>query len=208
MMIDALSDEDSCHGAQNTLTSPSRRTYSPIAAGPEEMAHTLLHGSEVSASTSHDDAISGAHTSSPAVRLPPKSQQEQDFDHTSCGSSDAESESSEAESGSPSGARMSPPSQELPSRRRSCRRSSHAHRTVQDTDSDIDTKGSGSKDSLDIPQCVRDKDYCPLPPKVQGSGSEDDDIDDKEHQDRKRRKVSRSPSCSIRNVATSARDSC
>ncbi|EGU75110.1 hypothetical protein FOXB_14380, partial [Fusarium oxysporum f. sp. conglutinans Fo5176] len=206
MMIDALSDEGSCHGAQNTTTSPSSRTYSPIAAGPEETAHTLLHDSEVSASTSRDDAISGAHNSSPAVRLPPKSQQEQDFDHTGCESSDAESESLEAESGSPSVARISPPSQELPSRRRSHRRSSHAHGIVQDTDSDVDTEGSGNEDGLDVPECVRDEDYCPSPPKVPGSGSEDDDFDD-EHQDRKRRKVSSSPSSSIRNGATSARDS-
>ncbi|KAH7142259.1 hypothetical protein DER46DRAFT_630897 [Fusarium sp. MPI-SDFR-AT-0072] len=182
MIINTLSDKGSCHGEQNTPT-------------------------EVSASTSRDDDISGAHTSSPAVRLPPKSQQEQDFDHTSYGSSDAKSESSEAKSGSPSGARMSPPSQELPSPRRSRRRSSHAHGMVQDTDSDVDTEGSGSEDGLDVPECVRDEDYCPSPPKVQGSGSEDDDIYDEEHQDRKRRKVSRSPSCSIRNAATSARDS-
>ncbi|KAH7129685.1 hypothetical protein B0J13DRAFT_452591 [Dactylonectria estremocensis] len=207
MMIDALSDEGSCHGAQSTPTSPSMRTYSPIATGPEEMAHTLLHDNEVCASTSRDDAIPGAHTSSPAVRLSLESQQEQDFDHTSCGSSDAESESSEAESGSPFGAQVSPPSQELPSRRCSRRSSSHAHETVQDKDSDVDTEGSGSEDGLDVPECVRDEDYCPSPPKVQGSGSEDDDFDDEEHQDRKRRKASRSPSCSIRNAATSARDS-
>ncbi|KAH7110977.1 hypothetical protein B0J13DRAFT_591074 [Dactylonectria estremocensis] len=183
MMIDALSDEGSCHGAQSTPTSPSMRTYSPIAAGPEEMAHTLLHDSEVCASTSRDDAIPGAHTSSPAVRLSPEPQQEQDIEHTSCGFSDAESESSEAESGSPFGA------------------------PVQDKDSDVDTEGSGSEDGLDVRECVRDEDYCPSPPKVQGSGSEDGDFGDEEHQDRKRRKVSRSPSCSIRNAATSARDS-
>ncbi|KAF9772508.1 hypothetical protein IL306_009782 [Fusarium sp. DS 682] len=203
IMIDALPDESSCHGAQSTPASPSMRTFSPIAASPEEMAHTLLHDSEVRASASHDDATPGAHTSSPAVRLSPESQQEQDFDHTSCGSSDAESESSEAESGSPLGARVSPSAQNLPSRRRSRRRSSHAHETVQGKDSDVDTEGSDSEDGPDVPECVHDEDYCPSPPKVQGSGSEDDD----EEQDRKRRKVSRSSSCSVRNVATSALDS-
>lgn len=207
MMSDALSDEGSCYEAQSTPSSPSMRTYSSIAAGPEEMAHTLLHDSEVYANTSRDDAIPGAHTSSPAVRLSPEPQQEQNIEHTSCGFSDVESESSEAESGSLFGALVSPPSQKLPSRRRSRRRSSHAHQTVQDKDSDLDTEGSGSEDGLDVRECVRDEDYCPSPPKVQGSGSEDDNFDDKEHQDRKRRKVSRSPSCSIRNAATSARDS-
>lgn len=44
------------------------------------MAQTLLHRSEVCASTSPDDAIPGARTSSPAVRLSPELQQEQDFD--------------------------------------------------------------------------------------------------------------------------------
>ncbi|KAL3587728.1 hypothetical protein FPOAC2_13627 [Fusarium poae] len=39
------------------------RTYSPITAGPEEMAYTLLHDSVVCASPSRDEAIPGAHTS-------------------------------------------------------------------------------------------------------------------------------------------------
>ncbi|KAH7113137.1 hypothetical protein B0J13DRAFT_590765 [Dactylonectria estremocensis] len=108
---------------------------------------------EVCSSISPDDAIPGAHTPSPAVRLSPESQQD-----------DAEPESSEAESRSPFRARVSPLSQELPSRRRSRRRSLHVYQT--------------------------------------GSGSEDDDFDDEEHQDRKHRKVSRSPSYSICNAAT------
>ncbi|KAJ3453314.1 hypothetical protein MRS44_017561 [Fusarium solani] len=78
---------------------------------------------------------------------------------------------------------------------------------LQKKDSDVYTEGSGSEDGLDVPERVHDEDYCPSPPKVQGSGSEDDDFDDEEHHDRKRRKVSRSPPCSIRNAATSARDS-
>ncbi|KAM5353452.1 hypothetical protein ACJ41O_000102 [Fusarium nematophilum] len=114
LMIDAPSDEEACHGAQGAPASPSMRPYSPIAATPKEMAQTLLNDSDVRVSTSRDDAIPGARTSSPPERLSPESQQEQDFDHTSCGSSDAESESSEVESGSPFEARVS---QELPSRR-------------------------------------------------------------------------------------------
>ncbi|PCD23151.1 hypothetical protein AU210_014674 [Fusarium oxysporum f. sp. radicis-cucumerinum] len=204
MTIDGLPNEGSCHGAQSAHISPSIRTCSPTAVTPEEMAHTLLHDSEVCASTSRNDAIPGTHTPSPAGRLSPASQQEQDFDHTSCGSSDAESKSSEAESGSPFGARVSPPSPELAARRRSRRRPSHAHETVQDKDSDVDTEGSGSEDGLGVPKCVRDEDYCPSPPKVQGSGSEDDDFD-YEHRDRKRRKVYRSPSPSIRNATSSGR---
>ncbi|KAH7231608.1 uncharacterized protein BKA55DRAFT_712784 [Fusarium redolens] len=124
MIIDALSDEGSCHGTQS---SPA----------PLQCAHTRSV-----ASTSRDDAIPGARTSSPLVRLSSKSQQEQDFDHTSCGYSDVEPESSEAESGPPFGVRVSPPSQELPS--------SHAHETVQDKDCDVDTEDSGSEDGLDV----------------------------------------------------------
>ncbi|KAM0289584.1 hypothetical protein ACHAO9_005866 [Fusarium lateritium] len=69
--IDAPPDEGSCHRAQSTPMSPLMRTYSPITAGPEEMAYTLLHDSVVCASPSRDEAIPGAHTS---VRLSPESQ--------------------------------------------------------------------------------------------------------------------------------------
>uniref|UniRef100_A0A0D2YI09 Uncharacterized protein n=1 Tax=Fusarium oxysporum (strain Fo5176) TaxID=660025 RepID=A0A0D2YI09_FUSOF len=110
------------------------------------------------ASTSRDDAIPGARTSSPVVRLSSESQQEQDFDHTNCGYSDVEPESSEAESGPPFGFRVSPPSQELPS--------SHAHETVQDKDCDVDTEDSSSEDGLDVQEFARDQDYCPSPLKA------------------------------------------
>ncbi|KAH6983668.1 hypothetical protein BKA56DRAFT_615625 [Ilyonectria sp. MPI-CAGE-AT-0026] len=176
--------------SQLYLSVPDEQQLATGATSKPAIIMTDAHSDQVCMSTSRDDAIPRAHTSSPAVRLLPESQQEQGFNHTSCGSSDTKSESSEAESRSPFGARVS---QELPSRRRSRRRSPYAYETVED--------------DLDVPECVRDEDYCPSPPKVQGSGSEDDDFDDEEHQDRKRRKVSRPPSCSIRNTSTSAPDS-
>ena len=74
MRIDALSDEGSCHETQSTPRSPPMRKYSPIAANPEEMAQTLLHDSDVCASTSRHDAIPRARTSSRAVRLSPELQ--------------------------------------------------------------------------------------------------------------------------------------
>ncbi|PCD20272.1 hypothetical protein AU210_016684 [Fusarium oxysporum f. sp. radicis-cucumerinum] len=205
MMVDSLSDECSSDDAQSTPTSPLMHTYSHIAAGPGDVGHTPLHDSEECASTSPDDAISRAHTPSPAKSLSPESQQEQDYNHVSCESSDAGSESSEAEPGSPFGARLSPlspPSQELSPRRRSRRRSSHAHETVQDKDRDIDTEGSGSEDDLDIPECARDEDYCPSPNQGHGSG---DDSDDGQHC-HKRRKAPGSPYSSVRSTPTSARD--
>ncbi|RKK80363.1 hypothetical protein BFJ71_g15945 [Fusarium oxysporum] len=206
MMIDVLSDERSSDGAQGTPTSPLMHAYSHTAAGLGDEAHTPLHDSEECAGTSRDDAISRVHTPSPAKRLSPESQHEQDYNHISCESSDAESEFSEAEPGSPFGARLSllsPPSQELSPRRRSRRRSSHAHETVQDKDKDVDTEGSGSEDDLDILDCACDEDYCPSPNQGHGSG---DDSDDGQHC-HKRRKAPGSPYSSVRSTPTSARDS-
>ncbi|EXL40443.1 hypothetical protein FOCG_17065 [Fusarium oxysporum f. sp. radicis-lycopersici 26381] len=206
MMVDALSDERSSDGAQSTPTSPLMHAYSHTAAGLGDVAHTPLHDSEECAGTSRDDAISRVHTPSPAKSRSPESQHEQDYNHTGCESSDAESEFSEAEPGSPFGARLSPlspPSQELSPRRRSRRRSSHAHETVQDKDRGVDTEGSGSEDDLDIPECVRDEDYYPSTNQGHGSG---DDSDDEQHC-HKRRKPSRPPYSSVRSTPTSVRHS-
>ncbi|EGU89167.1 hypothetical protein FOPG_18546 [Fusarium oxysporum f. sp. conglutinans race 2 54008] len=201
MMVDALSDERSSDDAQSTLTSPLMHTYGHITADPGDLTHTSLHDSIECASTSRDDAISRAHTPSPAKSLSPESQHEQDYNHTSCESSDAESESSEAEPRSPFGA--GPPSQELSPRRRSRRRSPHAPETVQDKDRDVDTEGSGSEDDLDIPECARDEDYYPSPNQGHGSG---DDSDDEQHC-HQRRKACGSPYSSVRRTPTNARNS-
>ncbi|KAH7153749.1 hypothetical protein DER46DRAFT_510325 [Fusarium sp. MPI-SDFR-AT-0072] len=206
VMVDALSDERSSGGAQSTPTSPLMHAYSHMAAGLGDVSHTLLHDSEECASTSRDDAISVVHTPSPAKSLSPESQHEQDYNRTSCESSDAESESSEAEPESPFGARLSPlspPSQELSPPRRSRRRSSHAHETVQDKDRDVDTEGSGSEGDFDIPECVRDEDYYPSTNQGHGSG---DDSDDEQHY-HKRRKPSRPPYSSVHSTSTSVRHS-
>ncbi|KAH7207376.1 hypothetical protein DER44DRAFT_697508, partial [Fusarium oxysporum] len=201
MMVDALSDERSSDDAQSTPTSPLMHTYSHITADPGDLAHTPLHDSIECASTSRDDSISRAHTPSPAKSLSPESQHEQDYGHTSCESTDAESESSEAEPRSPFGIR--PPSQELSPRRRSRRRSSHAHETVQDKGIDVGTEGSGNEDGLDIPECARDEDYCPSPNQGHDSG---DDSDDGQHC-HKRRKAPGVPNSPARSIPTSARDS-
>ncbi|KAG7432006.1 hypothetical protein Forpi1262_v007062 [Fusarium oxysporum f. sp. raphani] len=201
MMVDAVSGERSSDDAQSTPTSPLMHIYSHITAGSRDLAHTPVHDSIECAGTSHDDAISRAHTPSPAKSLSPEPQREQDYDHTSCESSDAESESSETEPISPFGVR--PPSQELSPRRRSHRRSSHAHKTVQDKGRDVDTEGSVIEDDLDIPECARDEDYCPSPNQGHGSG---DDSDDEQHC-HKRRKASESPYSSVRRTPTNARNS-
>ncbi|EXK27463.1 hypothetical protein FOMG_16014 [Fusarium oxysporum f. sp. melonis 26406] len=89
MMFNALSDERSSDGAQSTPTSPLH-AYSHIAAGLGDVAYTPLHDSKECVGTSHDDAISRAHTLSPAKSLSPESQHEQDYGHNQCESSDAE----------------------------------------------------------------------------------------------------------------------
>ncbi|RBA17498.1 hypothetical protein FPRO05_11213 [Fusarium proliferatum] len=70
MMVDALIDERS-------------------SDGPGDVAHTPLHDSEECVSTSRGDTISRARTPSSAKSLSLKSQHEQDYDYTSCESSDA-----------------------------------------------------------------------------------------------------------------------
>ncbi|KAM6527483.1 hypothetical protein FSOLCH5_003553 [Fusarium solani] len=203
VMIDVLSDE-SCQRSQNAPATSSERTYSPIAATLEVMAQTPLHVSEVCPSAERDDATPAARSSSPGLRLLPESRPDQDQDHGSCSPSDTEPDSSEAESGSLPGARMSPPFREGLSRRRFRRTSPHTHTTVQDKDSDADTEGSDSEDGLDVPECIHDEEYFPSLPDAQGHDSGDDS---EELHCRKRRRVSRSPHASARSAPASARSS-
>ncbi|TXC09224.1 hypothetical protein FocTR4_00006122 [Fusarium oxysporum f. sp. cubense] len=204
MMVDAVSDHGACYDAQGPPGSPSTYTHSPRTASPAEVTQASLEASEAPAGNSSDDPTPGARNSSLAARMSPEPHRGQNLGDASCGSSDPESEAVDGGPGSPDKARSSP---QLPSLRRSRRRSPHAHTTAQEEDSDADTESSGSEDGPDVPEYARDEDYCPSPPEVQGPGSEDDDVDDEEHQDHKRRKVSKSPSCSTHNAATSARDS-
>ncbi|KAG7432246.1 hypothetical protein Forpi1262_v007149 [Fusarium oxysporum f. sp. raphani] len=197
VMTDALSDEESCHRSQNAPATPSKRTYGPIAATPEVMAQTPLHDSEVCPSAERDDATPAARSSYPGMRLLSESRPDQDQDHRSCSPSDTEPDSSEAESGSLPGARMSPPFREGLSRRRFRRTSPHTHTTVQDKDSDADTEGSGSEDDPDVQECIHVEEYYPSLPDAPGHDSDSED-DSEELHCRKRRRVSRSPHASAR----------
>ncbi|UPL00878.1 hypothetical protein LCI18_011812 [Fusarium solani-melongenae] len=201
--INALSDEDSCRGGWSTLAFPSMSSHSTVTTTSGEMAQALLHSSEVCMVTSPDDAAPEARNSPLAARLSPGSHRGQHLDNASCRSSDAESEAADGGCRSPFEAQASP---QLPSLRRSRRKSPHAHTTAQEEGSDADTESSGSEDGLDVPEYACDEDYCPSLPEVQGSDSEDHAFDDEEHQDYKRRKVSMSPSCLRRNAATNAGD--
>ncbi|KAH7239906.1 uncharacterized protein BKA55DRAFT_542505 [Fusarium redolens] len=203
MTADAISDQGPCQEAQSPPDPPSVCTHYPHTASPVEEAQPPLQENEAFVGNSCDDGIPEAGTLTP-VRYSPEPYREQDPDDASCASRDAESEAREARSGPPFGARVSPPSQELPSQRRSRRRSSHAYETVQDKDSNVDTEGSGSEDGLGVLECVRDEDYCPSPAEVRGHGS-GDDSDDEEQHGRKRRRVSQSPHNSVRSTPASAR---
>lgn len=168
------------------------RIHSPIAVAPEVMAQTPLHDSEVCASASRDDATPRARNSSPAVRLSPESRQDQDLDHGSCSSSNTESESSEAESRSLPRARVFYSSHRVLCRRRSRRKCPPTQKTMQDKDSGADTEGSNSEDGLDVPEYIRDEEYCPSLPEVRRYDSGDDSEDEALHR-HKRQRVSRSP---------------
>ncbi|KAJ3469702.1 hypothetical protein MRS44_003767 [Fusarium solani] len=169
---------------------PSTCTHSPRTTSPVEVTQASLEASEAPAGSSHDDAISEAHTPSPA-RASAEPHQAQVL-------GDAASELAEARFESPSEARVSSPS---PSPRRSRRISMQIHKTMQSKDGDADSEGSESEDGLNY----RDKNS----PSLVDSGdsnSEDGDADGS-HQGRKRRKVLKSVSCSVRSTADSSRGS-
>lgn len=205
MTVGAVSDPGSCHEAQSPPDSPSVCTHYARTASHVELAQTPVQDREVFVGNSCDDGIPEARTPSPA-RHSPEPHRGQDLDGVSCASSDAESEAAEAASGSPSETRVSSPPQELTSLRRPRRKSSQIHGPMQDKDGYADSEGSGS-DGLNGPDSQGGKEDCPSLPDSPGSGSEDHGSDHKDHQGRKRRKVSRSPSNSIRNATTSVQDS-
>ncbi|KAF5701792.1 hypothetical protein FMUND_13760 [Fusarium mundagurra] len=204
----ATSEPDVMTDAPDVMTdapaTPSERTYGPIATTPEVMAQTPLHDSKVCLSAKRDDATPAARSSSPGMRLLPESRPDQGQDHRSCSPSDTEPDSSEAESGSLPGARMSPLFREGLSRRRFRRTSPHTHTTVQDKDSDADTESSDSEDRLDVQECIYVEEHCPLLSDASGDGSGDDS---EELHGRKRRRVSLSPHASARSAPASARSS-
>ncbi|RSL83475.1 hypothetical protein CEP52_016706 [Fusarium oligoseptatum] len=182
MMVDAVFGHDACHSDRGHPDSPSTCTHSPRTTSPVGVVQASLQESETPAGKSSDDATPGARNSSLTARMSPEPHRGQDLGDAGCRSGDPESETVD---GAPDKARPSP---QLPPPRRSRRRSPHAHTTAQEEDSGADTESSGSEDNPDVPEYARDEDYCPSPPEVQESGSQDDDVDDGEHQDHKRRK--------------------
>ncbi|KAI8711062.1 hypothetical protein NCS52_01481500 [Fusarium sp. LHS14.1] len=176
-------------GSQNVPITPSRCTYSPIAATPEVTIQAPPSDSEACPSAERDDATR-VHNPSSSPEMSPESppDQVQGQDRESCSSSDTESGSSEAENGSLLGTTCSASCEGL-SRHRSRRTSLRTREMVQDKGGrDTDAEDSDSEDGLDALQRGRDEDYCPSSPGVQRYDSEDDH-EDEELNRRKRRKV-------------------
>ncbi|RKK68440.1 hypothetical protein BFJ69_g13598 [Fusarium oxysporum] len=203
MMVDAVLDHGDCHDTQGHPDPPSTCTQSPRTTSLVEVVQAPPQESEVRAGNSWDDAIPEIRTPSPA-RPSLEPHQGQGLDDASCAPSDAESEVTEAGSGSPSESQVSSPS---PSSGRFRHKSLQKHKTMQSKGGDADSEeGSGSEDDLNGLESQLREESSPSLPDSEDSGSEDDDFDDV-HQGRKRRKVSKSPSYSVRNAAISARDS-
>ncbi|KAJ4186657.1 hypothetical protein NW767_012500 [Fusarium falciforme] len=200
MMVDAVSNHGACHDAQCHLDSPSTCTHSPRTTSPIEVTQASLEASEAPAGSSHDDAISEAHTPSPA-RSSAEPHQAQGLGDASCTPSDAASEVAEAGFESPSEAHVSSPS---PCRSR--RIFKQIHKTMQSKDGDADSEGSESEDGLNGLESHYRDENSPSLADSEDSDSEDNDADGS-HQGRKRRKVSKSASCSVRSTAGSSRGS-
>lgn len=202
---------------QQALRSTACTPTGDTTAGADTGSDTSSIGPEIQPCLGASDGelateATGA-TSEPDVMIDALSDEEschgsrkgQDPDHRRCSPSDTESECPGAEYGSQPGARVSPPSHGVLSRRRSRRTSPHPHTTAKDEDSDVDIEGSGSEHGLDVPECIRDEEYCPSPPGVQGYDSGDDSED--EENCRRRRRVSQSSHASTHSTPTSARSS-
>ncbi|KAJ4131380.1 hypothetical protein NW754_007756 [Fusarium falciforme] len=198
MMADTVSDHSARRDAQWHPDSPSICTHPPRTTSPVEMAQASLEASEASADTLHDDAISEAHTPSPA-RPSAEPHQAQGLGDASCTPKDAESEIAKAGFKSPSEALVSSPSPS-PSPRRSRRISLQIHKAIQSKDGYADSEVSESEDGLDGSESHYQDENSPSLADSEDSGSEDDDADGV-HQGRKRRKVS------VHSTAASSRGS-
>ncbi|KAI8648844.1 Myb-like domain-containing protein [Fusarium sp. Ph1] len=205
MIVDAVSDHGACHDARDAQVhpdSPSTCTHSPRTTSPVEVTQASLEASEASVDTSRDDVISEAYTPSPA-RPSAEPHQAQGLVDASCAPSDAEPEVAEAGFESPYEAQVSSPSL---SPRLSRHISLQIHKAMQSKDSYADSEVSESEDGLNGLEFHYQDETSPSLADSEDSDSEDDDAD-AVHQGRKRRKVSKSASCSVHSTAASSRGS-
>ncbi|KAH7201176.1 hypothetical protein DER44DRAFT_638529, partial [Fusarium oxysporum] len=194
MMIDAVFDHDTCHNSQDHQGSPSVGAHSPRTASPVEVVQASRQENEIAAGCSRDDAIRDHRL--PSLAIPSdKPCQGPALDDTSSAPIHAESEAMEVGSGSE--AEVSPTS---PSLRRSRHKSLQMRKTMQSKNVDAGSEVSGSRSRLD------GEESSPSFPNDDNSGSEDNNSEDI-HQGRKRRKASKSSSCSVHSTAACFRGS-
>ncbi|CVK88180.1 uncharacterized protein FMAN_16008 [Fusarium mangiferae] len=200
MVLDAVSDYDVCHSSQRHQDSPSTGAHSPRTASPIKVVQASFQENEIPVCKSYDGAIPKARAPSPATSSDEPCQG-QASDNTSSASTHVESEatkvvfSSDAEVSSTS-----------PSLRRFRHKSSQMHKTMQFEDGDADSEDSGNEDGLHRLESQHNEENSSYFPDVEDSGSEDDDLDDV-HEGCKRRKISKSTSCSVRSTAANFRGS-
>ncbi|KAF5697999.1 hypothetical protein FMUND_15228 [Fusarium mundagurra] len=200
MVVDAVSDYGVCHSSQGYPDPPSTGAHSRQTANPIEVVQASFQETEIPAGKSCDDAIPEVRTPSPS-KSSDEPCQGQALDDTSSASTHVESETTEARSSSD--AEVSSTS---PSLRRFRHKSSQMHKTMHCEDCDAGSEESGNEDGLDRLGSQHSEENSFSLPDVEDSGSEDDDLDDV-HQGRKRRKISKSTSCSVRSTAASFRGS-
>ncbi|KAF5692444.1 hypothetical protein FGLOB1_14517 [Fusarium globosum] len=200
MMVDAVSDYDASHNSQGHRDSSSTSAHSPQTASPVEVVQASLQENEIPAGKPCDDAIPKDRTPSPE-KSSDEPCQGQALDDTSSASTHVESEATGARSGSD--AEMSSTS---PSLRRFRHKSSQMHKPMQFKDDDTGSEGSGNVDGLNGLGSQHREENSSSHADVEDYTSEDDDLDDV-HRGRKRRKVSKSTSCSVRSTAASFRSS-
>ncbi|CZR43874.1 uncharacterized protein FPRO_13682 [Fusarium proliferatum ET1] len=199
-VVDAVSDYDVCHSSQPHQDSPSTGAHSPQTASPIEVVQAPFQENEIPTCKSYEDAIPKARAPSPATSSDGPCQG-QASDDTSSASTHVESEATKVVCSSDAEV-----SSTLPSLRRFRHKSSQMHKTMQFEDGDADSEDSGNEDGLDRLESQHNEENSSYLPDVEDSGSEDNDLDDV-HQGCKRRKISKSTSCSVRSTAANFRGS-
>ncbi|KAG4278679.1 hypothetical protein FPRO04_13849 [Fusarium proliferatum] len=199
-MVDAVSDHDVCRRSQGHRDSSSTGVHSPRTASPIEVVQASFQEHEIPAGKPCDDAIPEARSPSPA-KSSDEPCQGQSLDDTSSASTHVEPDATEARYGSD--AEVSSMS---PSLRRFRHKSSQMHKPMQSKDDDTGSEGSGNVDGLNGLGSQHREENSSSHADVEDSISEDDALDDV-HQGRKRRKVSKFTSCSVRSTAASFRSS-
>ncbi|KAL2201616.1 hypothetical protein CC79DRAFT_189875 [Sarocladium strictum] len=182
------------HNVQGPSDYPSTCAHPPRSASPAGAVQASVQESEILTGESCDNAIPAALTPSPAPPSP-KPYEGEGLDDATCASVCVRPEVIDA--GSEAGTKVPSPST-------SPRRFGHdflqTNETMQSEDSDTDNQGSGSEDRLDRLEFQHGGISHSLPASEDFS-SDDDDA----HQSRKRRRVSKSPSCAVRSTLDSSR---